>query len=122
MVLAEHDTEPTEMFGGLLKLLLAAVLILPHGTFESSRVYGMLSALPEPVWAAVLLVFGVVHLAAIRGGDRGRRRMMSLAGFLIWFTWAASFFEGTPTNTGGVVYMLAALMQGWCYVRLGRPA
>lgn len=121
LILVEHDTEPTEMFGGMLKVLIAVVLLLPLQTFSGNRVYGMLSVLPEPIWGAVLLVFGVTHLLALRSGNRAWRRGMALAGFLIWFTWSVSFFDGNPSNTGGVVYLLAATLQGWCYVRLARP-
>lgn len=122
LILVEHDTEPSEMFGGAMKIGLAGVLAYPNDTFGSTtRVYGMLSILPEPIWAVVLLVFGVVHLAALRSGVRSTRRWTALAGFLIWFTWSVSFFLGNPANTGGVVYLLVACMQAWCYVRLGRP-
>lgn len=122
LILVEHDTEPTEMFGGLLKLLLAGLLLLPYDTFGGARVYGLLSVLPESVWAVVLLLFGCVHLLALRHGVRTWRRWMALAGFLIWFTWAISFVLGSPSNTGCVVYLLAALGQAWAYTRLGRPA
>lgn len=122
LILSEHDTEPTEMFGGVMKLLLAGVLISPQDTFGSARVYGMLSALPEPIWGAVMLVFGTVHLLALRHGVRAWRRWMALTGFLIWFTWSVSFILGSPSNTGAVVYLLAAFGQAWAYVRLGRPA
>jgi hypothetical protein len=122
LILAEHDTEPTEMFGGLMKLLLAVLLLVPVDTFNRSSVYGLLSVLPEPVWGAVMLVFGGVHLLSLRHGNRHWRRWMALAGFLIWFSWSVSIFVGAPSSTGGVVYLLAALAQGWVYVRLGRPA
>lgn len=121
LILTEHDTEPTEMAGGLLKLGLAAVLLTPPDTFGGSPVYWMLSAVPELVWALVLLVFGCAHLGSLRAGHRAWRRLMSLTGFLIWFTWWVSFVLGNPASTGAVVYLLAAVAQGWCYVRLRGP-
>lgn len=121
LILTEHDTEPTELFGGLLKIGLAIILVMPLNTFGSTRVYGMLSVLPEGIWAALLLLAGTLHLRAVRTGRRSLRRTMALVGFLIWFTWSISFIEGNPANTGGVVYFLCALMQGWVYARLGRP-
>ncbi|HEX5204804.1 MAG TPA: hypothetical protein VFW27_33210 [Actinoplanes sp.] len=117
-ILAEHDTEPTELAGGLMKVLLGLVLLTPLDTFGGARVYGMLSALSEPAWGAIMLLFGAAHLLALRSGRPSWRRTMCLAGFMIWFTWSVSFWLGNPSNTGGVVYALAALAQAWCYVRL----
>jgi hypothetical protein len=119
LILSDHDTEPTELAGGLLKLALATVLVMPTDTFGERRIYGLLANLPEPFWACLLFTLGIVHLAVLRHGNLHWRRLMALAGFVIWFTWSASFFLGNPSNTGGAVYMLAALGSGWCYVRLG---
>lgn len=122
LILSEHDTEPTELAGGLMKVILAGVLLWPSETFSAGRIYGLLAVLPEPIWGSVMLVFGIVHLGSLRSGVRVWRRWMALVGFLIWFTWSISFFVGNPANTGGAVYLLLALAQGWAHVRLGRPA
>lgn len=120
LILSEHDTEPTEMSGGLLKLGLAVVLLTPRDTFGSSVVYSLLSVVPEPIWGVVLLVFGCLHLGSLHNGARSWRRAMAGVGFLIWFCWWVSFALGSTASTGSVVYLLAAFGQGWCYVRLGR--
>jgi hypothetical protein len=120
LILAEHDTEPTEFGGGLMKIGLGALLLTPADTFGSSRIYTLLSALPEVGWGLLLIFFGILHLAALHDGNRSLRRMAALAGFMIWATFSLSFFLGNPTNTGFVVYGLLACAQGWCYIRLGR--
>lgn len=120
-ILAEHDTEPTEVASGVMKVGLGLFLLLPGQTF-TNPVYALLAALPEPLWGGILVVLGVVHILAVRDGSRVWRRRMALAGFLMWCLFTLSFALGNILNTGCVVYGLLAFGQGWCYIRLGRRA
>ena len=117
-ILAEHDTEPTELGSSFLKLFLGLLLIVPVSTFSATPVYGLLNLMPEWLWALVLIVIGLIHLIALRSGHRQRRRMSAAIGFVIWSCFSLSFLIGNPTNTGWIVYLTAASGQAWCYVRL----
>jgi hypothetical protein len=122
LILAEHDTEPTELAGGLMKLVLGSQLILPLDTFATSATFRDLTVLPEWAWGALLIVIGVGHLAALRNGNRSWRRWGSGVGFLLWFSLGATFLHASPNSLGAWVFLLAAVGQMWCYVRLGGPA
>ena len=118
-ILAEHDTEPTELGSAFLKVLLGVFLLLPLDTFGSSTVYDFLGLLPEVFWGALLLAVGLLHLAALRTGHWSWRHYMALAGFVVWSCFGISFLLGNRASTGDVVYFLAAVGMGWVYVRLG---
>lgn len=120
-ILAEHDTEPTELSGGALKVMLGFWLLLPWQTFSSSPTFERLAVVPEWLWGGVLLSIGVGHLAALHDGYAPWRRGASLAGFLIWFSMAVTFVFANPPAMGWLLFMLAALAQGWCYIRLRAP-
>lgn len=121
-ILAEHDTEPTEFAGGLMKLVLGSQLVAPVETFTNSASFRDLSVLPEWLWGVLLLIFGFGHMFAIRDGHRKWRRWASGIGFLIWFALGATFLHASPNSLGAWVFLLAALGQMWCYVRLGGPS
>ena len=120
-ILAEHDTEPTELAGGLMKVVLGSQLIAPVDTFSNSPAFHDLTILPEWLWGLLLIGFGVGHWFALRHGYRPWRRLASAIGFLIWFALGATFLHAAPNSLGAWVFLLAALGQCWCYVRLGGP-
>jgi hypothetical protein len=117
-ILAEHDTEPAELSGGALKIALGFWLLLPWQTFTSSPTFESLAVVPEWIWGGVLVCVGVMHLAALRDGYRVWRRGACLVGFLVWFSMACTFVIANPPAMGWLLFMLSALQQGWCYIRL----
>ena len=120
-ILAEHDTEPLELGNSLMLFGLGALLASDRtSTFRTTPlVYDLLAALPEDVWAAGMIALALAQLASLRANRRRVRRLAALGAFLVWFTWSVSFALGNPFNTGWYVYLLAAVGQGWCWIRLG---
>ena len=121
-ILAEHDTEPVELSGGALKVLLGCWLLLPLDSFGSSPTFAALDVIPEAALGFLLLGVGIGHLLALRDGYVPWRRMASLIGFLVWFTFAATFVWSNPPAMGWLPFLLSAAGQGWCYIRLGGSA
>ena len=119
LILAEHDTEPTELASAILTSLLGLFLLAPADTFAVGRIYSFLALLPETFWGVLLIVVGVLQGVMLRTGWRSARRAMAMAGFVIWSWFGISFLMGNSSNTGWVVYFLAAAGMGWVYVRLG---
>ncbi len=119
LILAEHDTEPVELAGGVLKVMLGAWLVLPWQSFASSPTFETLAVVPEWLAGMALLSLGAWHMLALRSGVRCWRRTASLLGFLVWFSMAVTFVIANPPAIGWLAFMMAALGQGWCYVRLG---
>lgn len=121
-ILAEHDTEPTELAGGTLKVAMGLWLLLPFDTFGSSPTFATLAVLPEWTWAIVLIGLGGFHILALRSGDRDARRLASMIGYLVWFSFAMVFVATNPPAIGWLAFLLAGLGQLWCSLRLGRRA
>lgn len=119
-ILAELDTEPHELSGGLLKIVIGAQLIGPWSTFGSSPAYADLAILPEFFWGWFLIAIGVAHLLALRSGYLAWRRWACFGGFVIWFSFGATFVHANPTSLGWVVFAYAGAWQLWAHVRLGR--
>lgn len=119
-ILAEHDTEPAELSGGLLKVGIGFWLLLPMDTFGSSPTFAALSILPEPVWGVVLIALGTFHLSALRSGASAARRHAATIGYLVWFSFAVVFVATSPPAIGWVAFLVAGLAQLWCSLRLGR--
>lgn len=120
LVLAEHDTEPAELSGGLLKVSIGCWLLLPLDTLGSSPTFAALTVLPEWLWGAGLAALGVAHLFALRSGDRDRRRQASTIGWVVWFSFAVTFVVTNPPAFGFLAFLLAGLAQLWCSLRLRR--
>lgn len=114
------DTEPVELSGGLLKLLIGFWLLLPLQSFQSSITFTALAVVPEWAWGAFLVVVGIGHLAALCDGSPPWRRAASLVGFLTWFTFAAIFVHSNPAAFGWAAFAVIAGQQGWAYIRLGQ--
>lgn len=121
MILAEHDTEPVEMAGGLLKVSIGFWLLLPFDTFGSSPTFRALAVMPEWLWGSSLIVVGLLHLHALMDGDRRRRWRGSMVGFVVWFAMAFVFVATNPPALGWIAFMGAALGQMWASLRLGGP-
>jgi hypothetical protein len=118
-ILSVHDTEPSELHGGISKIAIGSQLLLPYSTFAGApAVYRDFMAIPEPVWGIAFLVAGVGHLAAIRRGARGWRAASSAIGFAFWLVLAFLFFHANAGTLGGVLALGVAAEQGWCYYRL----
>lgn len=122
LILAEHDTEPAELSGGVMKALIGGWLLLPMDTLASSPTFAALTILPEAVWGGTLAVLGGYHLAALRSGERDRRRQAATVGYLVWFSFAVVFVTTNPPAIGWIAFMMAGLAQLWVSVRLGRRA
>lgn len=118
LVLSQHDTEPAELSGGLLKVLIGAWLLLPWDTFSSSPTFAVLSVLPETVWGGALVALGLWHWAALRSGDRDRRRLAATVGYLIWFSFSVLFVTTNPPALGWACFLVAGLAQLWVSLRL----
>lgn len=116
-VLAEHDTEPTELSGGLLKVSLAIWLLLPPTAIGPA--FGFVALIPELYWSIFLLVVGVGHLVALRNGHPAWRRWGCLVGFFVWCSLAVTLLVNGVVGIGPVLFIGAGLSQGWCYIRLG---
>lgn len=120
LILAEHDTEPAELSGGLLKMAIGLWLLLPFDTFGSSPTFAALSILPEWLWGVTLIGLGTFHLLALQGGNRDQRRHAATIGYLVWFSFAVVFVATHPPAFGWIAFMVAGLAQLWCSLRLGR--
>lgn len=118
-VLAEHDTEPTELSGGLLKVVIGAWLLLPMQTFSSAPAFGTISVIPENLWGLFLVVIGIGHLAALRNGHPAWRRYAAFVGCFIWSAIGLTFLAANPVGIGSLLFLGAGIAQGWCYSRLG---
>lgn len=116
-ILAEHDTEPTELSGGLLKVTIAFWLLLPWQSI--SPAFGAASHIPEIWWSIFLVVVGVGHLAALRNGYPAWRRWGALVGFFVWCSLAISLWANGVVGLAPLLFLGAGLSQGWCYVRIG---
>jgi hypothetical protein len=119
LILAEHDTEPTELSGGLLKAVIGFWLLLPVQTFSNAPAFEAVSVIPESAWGVFLVVVGVLHLAALRNGHAGWRRWAALIGCFIWCAMGLTFMAANPAGIGPLLFVGAGLAQGWCYSRLG---
>lgn len=117
-ILAEHDTEPTEFSGGLLKVLVGAWLLMPWSTFASSPTFETVEVIPEWAWGSLLVTTGIGHWLALRNGSVRWRRLACLIGFVFWFAFGTTFWIANPRGFAVVVYGLLAAQQGWAYVRL----
>ena len=117
-ILRDHDTEPTELAGGLMKVVLGAWLLVPLETFGSSESWAVIQLIPETALGAALLAVGAGHLAALRDGRYRWRYAASLLGFVVWFTFGASFWVANAATVGVPIFMLAAFGQGWTAIRL----
>lgn len=120
MILAEHDTEPAELMGGLLKVAIGAWLLLPWSTFSASRTFQMMAVAPEWFWGGAFIGIGAFHLYALRKGGVHRRWWAAMIGFTIWFSLAFVFVAANPPAIGWLMFMAAACAQGWASVRLGQ--
>lgn len=119
-ILAEHDTEPTELAGGALKVVIGVWLLLPARTFSSSPAFGVISVIPENYWGVFLVVIGIGHLAALRNGHPAWRRYAALVGCFVWCSMGLTFLVANPSGIGSLTFLAAGIAQGWCYSRLGR--
>lgn len=117
-ILREHDTEPAELSGGVLKVALGVWLLLPWDTFSSSPTFRVISIMPEWLWGTSLVGIGVFHLSALRSGDVQQRQVGALIGFLVWFALGSVFVWTNPPAIGWILFMWAALMQMWASLRL----
>ena len=117
-ILAEHDTEPTELAGGLLKVVIGGWLLLPLQPFEASATFTQLDVLPEWAWGLALLAVGCGHLWAVWDGYVPWRRAASMLGFCVWFTLAVLAGWFNLAGLGLPLFALLAAGQGWAYVRL----
>lgn len=120
LILREHDTEPAELSGGILKAAIGFWLLLPLDTFASSPTFAALAVLPEWAWGTALFCAGVFHLGVLRRGNRTWRQRASLLGFLVWFSFAVVFVITNPPAFGFLAFLMAGLAQMWCSIRLGR--
>jgi hypothetical protein len=119
LILREHDTEPTELSGGVLKVAIGTWLLLPAQTFSMSPAFGVISIIPENLWGVFLVVIGVGHLAALQNGHRAWRRWASLVGCFVWCAIGLTFLAANPAGLGSLLFLGAGIAQGWCYSRLG---
>lgn len=120
LILAEHDTEPAEFSGGLLKVAIGFWLLLPFETFESSPTFAVFSILPEWLWGSALFALGAFHLLALRSGGQEARRHAATIGYLVWFSFAMVFVYTNPPAIDWLAFLTAGLAQLWCSLRLGR--
>lgn len=120
LILAEHDTEPAELSGGLMKVAIGFWLLLPWSTFESSPTFAVFSILPEWVWGCSLLALGLAHLLSLRSGNIDRRRHGAMVGYLVWFSFAVVFVATNPPAIGWIAFLIAGLAQLWCSLRLSK--
>lgn len=116
-ILAEHDTEPTELSGGMLKVSIAAWLVLP--TTALTPIFGVIALVPETYWSLFLMVVGVGHLVALRNGHPSWRRWGSLVGFFVWCALGITLLVNGAVGLTPMLFLGAGLSQGWCYIRLG---
>ena len=121
-ILAEHDTEPIELIGGITKVLMGCWLLLPWDTFASSAAFSVLAVLREQLWGALLILIGAAHLAALYNGHRAWRGWAALIGFLIWFAFACVFVVTNPPGVGWIMFLSVAFAQMWASIRLGLRA
>src|SRR4051794_8451169 len=98
------DTEPTELFGGCLKVGLGTWLLAHPGAFSSSSTFSVIAVIPEWAWGGFLLCAGVGRMAALRRGAVPWRRLACLIGFLVWFSFAALFVWSNPPAIGWVAF------------------
>lgn len=118
-ILAEHDTEPIELQGATLKILLGFWLLLPWDSFDASPTFRYLDAIPETAWGTFLLITGFIHWYTLRSGYREMRRVSCLLGFLVWFALTVVFLVANAPAIGFAAFFVVALGQGWSYIRLG---
>jgi hypothetical protein len=122
LILRDHDTEPAELSGGLLKVAIGVWLLLPMDTIGSSPTFSALSILPEWTWGMMLTALGSWHLFVLRDGDRTRRRTASTVAYYFWFSLAILFVSTNPPAIGWLAFLVAGLAQLWASVRLARTA
>jgi len=120
-ILSEHDTEPTELSGGLLKLVLGVVLVAPFDTFGNSVAFRDLSLLPEWLFGMLFICIGIGHLAVLRNGSEYWRRQFAGIGAGVWLALSGIFLHAVPSSWAAWVFLLAGVWQCWCYVRLRGP-
>jgi hypothetical protein len=119
-ILIDHDTEPTELFSGVTKILLGLFLIAPWSTFASApKLYGDMAGVPESAWGALLVAVGVGHLFALRDGQIGWRRAAAFVSFLVWVSFGGTFIHTAPTAMIGWILIALSLWLGWVYIHLG---
>lgn len=118
-ILSRHDTEPTELSGGLLKVCIGCWLVSPLQTFSSAPAFGTISVIPETLWGLFLVFVGIGHLAALRNGHPAWRRWASFVGCFIWCAMGLTFLSANPAGIGPLMFLAAGLSQGWCWSRLG---
>ena len=121
-ILAEHDTEPVELFSGTLKAVIGLWLILPFETLRSGGdgAFDRLEIGPEWLWGSIFLALGGGHLLAVRDGSRGWRRAASMTAFGVWFGLASLALWANPYALGFPFFLLLSVQQAWAYLRLGR--
>lgn len=119
-ILAEHHTEPTELIlGGFLMCLIGAWLLLPMDTMERSfALAGLSYYVPEEVWGYLLMLWGLVHMTFLRTGVTLYRARCSLIGCCIWSGLTLLVLYTSPSAFRVVLFGVAAMAQGWCYIRL----
>lgn len=116
-ILREHDTEPTELSGGMLKVTIALWLLMPFQAL--SPAFGAVTLIPEVWWSVFLLVVGIGHLAALRNGYPAWRRWGSLVGVFVWSSLAISLWANGVVGLAPLLFFGAAFSQAWVYLRLG---
>ena len=119
-ILAEHDTEPSELLSGALKVTLGLHLLWPGQTFAGNTLlYGDMAILPEWAWGMLFVAVGVGHLGALRNGNASWRRWAAFAAFLVWSSLGFTFLHTQATALVGPTFAVLAVSSGWVYVRLG---
>lgn len=114
-ILAEHDTEPTELAGGFMKVLLGLWLL----SNDTTSTFSQLTVAPEWLWGVALVAIGVGHWLALRDGYIRWRRAAAMLGFLVWFCLGVTALLVNSSSLGGAIYLSLAVWQGWAYLRLG---
>lgn len=116
-ILAEHDTEPSELCSAATKIVLGVQLLFPTSTFQG-RAFDDLRAVPEWALGLILFTIGTAHAYALRDGSVKWRKSATWLGGAIWFLFAITFLHTIPTSFTAWLFVMFFLGSIWCYVRL----
>ena len=116
------ETRPLEIAVAVQSILWGFLLVLPLGTFATSKVYSVMAVIAsESTWGYVAILIGIGQLILSHVNKADLRGYAAIVALLFWgFIDTAFWLSGSP-STVAPVYLVTCLILMWSIVSLYVP-